>query len=77
MIDDETCVYAQWNISVFISAPDDDKFTHQIDEIEKFNPISINYLDYSREIKREICLLAFLHLSGRKCNYSSLKATSI
>lgn len=43
MIDDEACVYTQLRPRVFISTPDDDKFTHQTDE--KLNPISINYID--------------------------------
>lgn len=48
MIDDAACGSDEF---AGISTRDDDKFTHQIDETEwrkkeKFNPISINYLDY-------------------------------
>lgn len=39
------CLYATED-GVFILTPDDDKFTHQTDDLEeKLNPISINYID--------------------------------
>lgn len=56
------CLYATENgTEVFISTPDDDKFTHQTDDGEgELNPISINYIDYSRRTKANFVMFFVL-----------------